>query len=89
MKVYHVIVEREDDWFVARALEDSGVFTQGRSFDEIVANIREVADLLHGHKDVQIELVVPPEVGSRSKPKRDVSRSKPRPRRSRARTGVI
>jgi predicted RNase H-like HicB family nuclease len=80
MKVYHVIVEREDDWYVARALEDLAIFTQGRSFDEIIANIREVADLLHGQKDVQIELVIPPQVGSGSAAKRRGSRSKPRPR---------
>ena len=88
MKVYHVIVEREDDWYVTRALEDSGVFTQGRSFDEIIANIREVADLLHGQKDVQIELVVPPEVGSPSAPGRRRSPSKSRPARRRAGAGA-
>ena len=62
MKVYHVIVDREDDWYVARALEDSSVFTQGRSLDEITENIREVADLLHGERNVQVELVIPPAV---------------------------
>ena len=62
MKVYHVIVEREDDWYVARALEDSSVFTQGRSLDEITENIREVAELLHGERNVQVELVNPPSV---------------------------
>lgn len=62
MKVYHVSVEREGKWFCATAMEDPSVFTQGRSLDEIVENIREVADLLHGEKDVQIELVVPPAV---------------------------
>jgi predicted RNase H-like HicB family nuclease len=88
MTVYHVIVEREDDWYVARALEDSAVFTQGRSFDEIIANIREVSDLLHGHKDVQIELVIPPEVGSQRRPGRRVSQSKSRPSRPRAGAGT-
>jgi len=66
MTVYHVIVEREDGWYVARALEDASVFTQGQSLDEITENIREVADLLHGKRDVQVELIIPPAV----KPKR-------------------
>ena len=57
-----MIVEREDDWYVARALEDASVFTQGRSLDEITENIREVADLLHGERNVQVELVIPPAV---------------------------
>lgn len=60
MKVYHVIVERaEDGWLAAHALEDDSVHTQGRSLDEIAAGVREVAELLHGERDVQIELVVP------------------------------
>ena len=48
--------------YVARSLEDSSIFTQGRSLDEITENIREVADLLHGERDVQVELVIPPAV---------------------------
>ena len=62
MKVYHVMLEREDDWFSASAMEDPAVFTQGKSLDEIIANIREVADLMYGEKDVQVELIVPPGV---------------------------
>ena len=62
MKVNHVIVERDGNWFCARAMEDAAVFTQGKSFDEIICNIREVAELMYEEKDVQVELVVPPEV---------------------------
>ncbi|MDB5291734.1 MAG: hypothetical protein JWL69_2975 [Phycisphaerales bacterium] len=62
MKVYHVMVEQEDGWYCARAMEDSGVFTQGRTLDEIIANIREVAFLMYDEKNVQVELVVPPGV---------------------------
>ena len=60
MKVYHIIVEQADDgWLAAHALEDDSVHTQGKTLDEVTANVREVAELLHGEKDVQIELVVP------------------------------
>jgi predicted RNase H-like HicB family nuclease len=62
MKVYHVIVEPEDGWYVARALKDTGIFTQGRTLDEVTDNIREVAELLRGEKNVQVELVIPPTV---------------------------
>jgi predicted RNase H-like HicB family nuclease len=75
-----VIVEREDDWYVARALEDRGVFTQGRSLDEITENIREVAHLLHGEKSVQVELVIPPSV---MPGKRSAARRRPQPVRKR------
>ena len=43
-------------------MEDPCVFIQGHTLDEIVENIREVADLLHGEKSVQIELMLPPPV---------------------------
>jgi predicted RNase H-like HicB family nuclease len=63
MKVYHVIVEQTDDgWLAAHALEDDSVHTQGKTLDEVTANIREVAELLHGDKEIQVELVVPSRV---------------------------
>ncbi len=60
MKVYHVIVEQaEDGWLAAHALEDDSVHSQGRTLDEITVNIRDVAELLNGDKDILVELVVP------------------------------
>ena len=61
MKIYHVIVEQaEEGWLAAHALEDDSVHTQGKTLDEVTRNIREVAELLHGDSDVQVELVIPP-----------------------------
>lgn len=63
MKVYHVMVEQaEDGWLAAHALEDDSVHTQGKTLNEIIANIREVARLLNNEKDVQVELVIPSSV---------------------------
>jgi predicted RNase H-like HicB family nuclease len=62
MKVYHVMVAEEDGWFCASAMEDAAVFTQGRTLDEIITNIREVANLMYDETDVQVELIVPPGV---------------------------
>jgi predicted RNase H-like HicB family nuclease len=59
MKIYHVKVERSEGWFAAQALEDSGIFTQGKTIDEVIENIREVSFLLRGQKRVQIELLLP------------------------------
>jgi predicted RNase H-like HicB family nuclease len=64
MKVYHAVVSQEDEWYCARALEDSAVFTQARSLDELTTNIREVAQLLYDDNEVQLELIVPPGVGA-------------------------
>ncbi|MBA3485492.1 MAG: hypothetical protein H0T51_27170 [Pirellulales bacterium] len=63
MKAFHVVVEQaEDGWLAAHALEDDSVHTQGKTLNEITANIREVAELLHGDGDVQVELVIPGDV---------------------------
>lgn len=63
MKAYHVVVEQsEDGWLAAHALEDESVHTQGRSLDEVLTNVREVAELLHGDPEVQVEIVVPSSV---------------------------
>lgn len=60
MKTYHVSVEQaEEGWFAAHAVEDESIHTQGKTLDEIAANIREVAELLYGETEVQVELVVP------------------------------
>lgn len=51
MKVHHVIVEQADDgWLVAHALKDDSVHTQGKTLDELTADVREVAELLYGVK---------------------------------------
>lgn len=62
MRIYHVKVERDGDWFAAEALEDQSVFTQGRSLDEIIVNVREVVRLLYDTADVQVELILPPDL---------------------------
>jgi predicted RNase H-like HicB family nuclease len=59
MKLYHVQVEQEDDWFIGRVLEREGVTTQGRSLDELVFMIRDAIALMWNEKDVQLELIVP------------------------------
>jgi predicted RNase H-like HicB family nuclease len=63
MKTYHVVIEQaEDGWLAAHAVEDECVHTQGRTLDEVAANIREVAELLRGERDVQVELTVPSDI---------------------------
>lgn len=57
-----LVEQAEDGWLAAHALEDDSVHTQGRSLDELTANIRDVAQLLHDDHDVQIELVIPSSV---------------------------
>jgi predicted RNase H-like HicB family nuclease len=58
MKVLHVKVEQDGAWFIAQGLEEPGVITQGRTLDEIVANVREVVELMFDQKQVEIELLL-------------------------------
>ena len=59
MKLYHVLVEQEDGWFVGRVLERDGVTTQGRTLDELVFMVRDAIKLMWNQSGVQLELVVP------------------------------
>ena len=59
MRFYHVIVEQSDGWLAALALEDDSVHTQGKTLDEITANIRDAAQLICGDKDIHVELMIP------------------------------
>jgi len=66
MKLYHVAVERDDDWYVGRVLERSGVTTQGRTLDELVEMLRDAIELMWSEKDVQLELVLAPQRSRRA-----------------------
>ena len=59
MKMLHVKVEQDDGWFIAQGLEEPGVTTQGRTIDEIVANVREVVELMFNQKLIDLELILP------------------------------
>jgi predicted RNase H-like HicB family nuclease len=78
MKVLHVPVEHDDGWFVAQALEEPGVVTQGRTFDELIANVRDAAELLLEESDIYIELVIPASVRAPGRPVRRRRRAKRR-----------
>jgi predicted RNase H-like HicB family nuclease len=56
----HVSVELDDGWLIAQGLEEPAVITQAKSLDELVANIREAAQLLHYAQELHVELCVPP-----------------------------
>ncbi|HEY3245017.1 MAG TPA: hypothetical protein VGM03_16875 [Phycisphaerae bacterium] len=76
MKVLHVTVEQGDGWLVAQGLESPGVITQGRNFDELIANIRDAAELLLQEKNIHIELLLPSGVTPATKPATRAHRSR-------------
>lgn len=62
MKVLHVSVDADKGWLIGQGLEEPGVITQARTFDDLVANVRDAAQLILRTKDLHIELIVPPGV---------------------------
>ena len=62
MKLYHVAVEQEDDWYVGRVLERGGVTTQGRTLDELVLMLRDAIETLWDETEVQLELLLTPRI---------------------------
>ena len=76
MKLYHVNVEQEDDWFIGRVLERDGVTTQGRSLDELVYMLRDAIALMWDERDVQLELIVPKSARTKfERPRRRLSKA--------------
>ena len=59
MKLYHVLVEQEEGWFIGRVLEREGITTQGRSLDELVFMVRDAIELMWNEKGVELEFLVP------------------------------
>ena len=67
MKLYHVAVEQEDDWYIGRVLERGGVTTQGRTLDELVLMLRDAIEALWGETEVQLELLLTPSIAVRQR----------------------
>jgi predicted RNase H-like HicB family nuclease len=59
MKVYHVLVEQDEKWFVGRVLEREGITTQGRSLDELLFMVRDAIKLMWDEREVELEMIVP------------------------------
>ena len=59
MTVLHIQVERGDKFLVAQALEEPGILTQGRNFDELIVNVRAAAALLLQDHRLHLELILP------------------------------
>jgi predicted RNase H-like HicB family nuclease len=58
MSLYHVLVQRDDGWYVGRVLERAGVTTQGRTLDELVVMLRDAIELMWNERNPSLELVL-------------------------------
>jgi predicted RNase H-like HicB family nuclease len=60
MKLYHIAIEQEKDWYIGRVLERPGITTQGQTLDELVFMMRDAIRELWDEVDVSLELMVSP-----------------------------
>ena len=49
-------IQRDGNFFVAQCLEEESCFTQGRTLQETIRNMREVLELMLDVKDPQLEV---------------------------------
>lgn len=69
---HRVAIERSEGWFVARLLEDDSCYSQGKTLEEAVVNIREVIELVRGEKKVELEVIIPASLKLKNRPHRRV-----------------
>jgi predicted RNase H-like HicB family nuclease len=67
MSLYHVLVQREDGWYVGRVLERPGVTTQGKSLDDLVFMLRDAIELMWNERQPSLELVLSSEITRHAK----------------------
>ena len=69
---YHVAVELSEGWYATRLLEDDSCYSQGKTLEEAVVNIREVIELVRGEKKVELEVIIPASLKLKNRPHRRV-----------------
>ena len=56
MKHFIIGVQRDGNFFVAQCLEEESCFTQGKTLQETIRNMREVLELMLDVKNPQLEV---------------------------------
>ena len=52
-KLFTVVINKDDDWFVAKCIENS-VASQGKTMDEAIDNLREAVALYYEDEQIPI-----------------------------------
>ena len=53
---FTIEIQRDGNFFVAQCLEEESCFTQGKTLQETIRNMREVLELMLDVKDPQLEV---------------------------------
>ena len=49
---FTVVIQREDDWYVAKCLEN-GIASQGKTIEESISNLKEAIELYYEDNEPQ------------------------------------
>ncbi len=62
MQVLTIEIERDEDFFVAQCKEHSNCFTQGKTIEEAIHNIKEVIELILEIKKPKLNVILKDEL---------------------------
>jgi predicted RNase H-like HicB family nuclease len=58
MKIFTVEIEKDEKFYVAQCLEHSNCFTQGKTIEETIHNIKEVIELILDIKHPKLNVIL-------------------------------
>ncbi|ODS31018.1 MAG: hypothetical protein SCARUB_03872 [Candidatus Scalindua rubra] len=62
MQVLTIEIEKDEDFFVAQCREHSNCFTQGKTIEEAIHNIKEVIELILEIKKPKLNVILKDEL---------------------------
>jgi len=54
---FTIVIQKEDNWYVAKCVENS-IASQGMTIEDSIANLKEAIELYY--EDIESEIILPP-----------------------------
>lgn len=58
MQKFNIEIEKDENFYIAQCIEQSNCFTQGKTIEETIHNIKEVIDLILNIKNPKINIIL-------------------------------
>jgi predicted RNase H-like HicB family nuclease len=58
MQTFTIEIEKDKKFFIAQCIEHSNCFTQGKTIEETIHNIKEVIELILGIKNPNLNIIL-------------------------------
>ena len=63
---YHVEIRRGDEFYIAECVEKRNCFSQGRTIEEAIANVKEVIGLIEGVERPVVHVTIADQIDTRA-----------------------